>query len=561
MPRAGWTSAAIYLRHGNYLAAINRFQVVVTDYQTTAQVEEALSRLTEAYMALGIIPEAQTAAACSATTSRTVEWYKNAYALLQNRAARPAAARGLVAQQDLEERRQPRRTRAMLAALSIRDIVLIDALDLEFEGACALTGETGAGKSILLDAFALALGGRGDAGLVRRGARHGQVTAIFDPAAEHPVLRLLAENDMEARRLVLRRVQSADGRTRAFVNDVAGGRAARCAELGQLLVEIHGQHDDRAPHRARPPTAPCSTPMAASSWRRCGASAAALERLTRTETAGRRAAGDDRRHPRPTPTIWSHALGELARLRSPGRARRKQLAARRQRMMQLGEGRQGPARRSDALAGRSGTAASLESRARRLERQRGRHRGADRAGAAAIERLLVEADEARATVEEALAAAAFEPGELERGRGAPVRAARRSARKHRVAGRRLPVALLRDSIAELAAARRRRGPARRVAARGGQVAPQCRWSSPRRASARPAAPPPAGWMPRSTASLPPLKLGQGPLHRVEIASREEWAADGMDRVTFQVRTNPGPSAGPLDEGRLGRRAVARSCWR
>ena len=135
----------------------------------------------------------------------------------------------------------------MLAALSIRDIVLIDKLDLEFgQGLSALTGETGAGKSILLDALALALGARGDASLVRRGASQGQVTATFEPAADHPVLGLLAGNGMEAEStLILRRLQSADGRTRAFINDVAVS-AQLLREVGQALVEIHGQHDDRA---------------------------------------------------------------------------------------------------------------------------------------------------------------------------------------------------------------------------------------------------------------------------------------------------------------------------
>ena len=135
----------------------------------------------------------------------------------------------------------------MLSALSIRDIVLIDRLDLEFRpGLCVLTGETGAGKSILLDAFTLAIGGRGDASLVRHGASQGQVTATFDPSPDHPVLQLLADNGLEADgALILRRVQAADGRTRAFINDVAVGVQLLRA-VGQALVEIHGQHDDRA---------------------------------------------------------------------------------------------------------------------------------------------------------------------------------------------------------------------------------------------------------------------------------------------------------------------------
>src|SRR5271167_1366643 len=117
----------------------------------------------------------------------------------------------------------------MLARLSIRDIVLIDRLDIDFgSGLAALTGETGAGKSILLDAFALALGARGDVALVRQGAEQGQVTAAFDIAKDHPARCVLAENALGADlgagdELIMRRVQFADGRTRAFINDQPAG--------------------------------------------------------------------------------------------------------------------------------------------------------------------------------------------------------------------------------------------------------------------------------------------------------------------------------------------------
>ena len=117
----------------------------------------------------------------------------------------------------------------MLSRLSIRDIVLIDRLDIDFaEGLAVLTGETGAGKSILLDAFALALGARGDQTLVRQGLEQGQVIAVFEVARNHPARALLKAqnlaNDIAAEdELILRRVQFSDGRTRAFVNEI--GRA------------------------------------------------------------------------------------------------------------------------------------------------------------------------------------------------------------------------------------------------------------------------------------------------------------------------------------------------
>ena len=135
----------------------------------------------------------------------------------------------------------------MLARLSIRDIVLIDRLDIDFvSGLSVLTGETGAGKSILLDAFALALGARGDAALVRHGAEQGQVTAMFELAPRHPARALLQDCDIATdEALILRRVQFADGRTRAFVNDQPVSVQA-LQSLGAALVEIHGQHDARA---------------------------------------------------------------------------------------------------------------------------------------------------------------------------------------------------------------------------------------------------------------------------------------------------------------------------
>src|SRR5262249_24876734 len=127
----------------------------------------------------------------------------------------------------------------MLARLSIRDIVLIDWLDIDFgSGLAVLTGETGAGKSILLDAFALALGARGEAALVREGAEQGQVIAAFEIGYDHPARTLLADNGLSREdELILRRVQFADGRSRAFVNDQpVSVQVLRM--LGSALVEI-----------------------------------------------------------------------------------------------------------------------------------------------------------------------------------------------------------------------------------------------------------------------------------------------------------------------------------
>ncbi len=135
----------------------------------------------------------------------------------------------------------------MLSHLSIRDIVLIERLDIEFRsGLSVLTGETGAGKSILLDSLSLALGARGDASLVRHGADQGQVTAVFDVPGNHPARLFLRENGFDDDGdIILRRLQMGDGRTRVFINDQAAS-VALLRDLGKRLVEIHGQHDDRA---------------------------------------------------------------------------------------------------------------------------------------------------------------------------------------------------------------------------------------------------------------------------------------------------------------------------
>ena len=145
-------------------------------------------------------------------------------------------------------------TAGMLTGLAIRDVVLIEALDLEFgPGLGVLTGETGAGKSILLDALGLALGVRADTGLVRQGAAQASVAATFELPADHAALALLAENDLSiepGEPLVIRRSVRADGGSRAFVNDQPAS-AGLLRMLGGALVEIHGQHDDRGLLNAR----------------------------------------------------------------------------------------------------------------------------------------------------------------------------------------------------------------------------------------------------------------------------------------------------------------------
>ena len=214
-----------YLERRNYTAAINRFRDVVSKYQTTRHVEEALERLTEGLH--GPRPDRRGADGGGGSRPQLPGQRVVQGRLRANEVERLGAARGrgVLDQPQLQGASHDRAgrviSRQMLLQLLIRDIVLIERLDIRFPaGLSVLTGETGAGKSILLDAFALALGARGDGSLVRHGESQGQVTAVFDVAADHPArlfaqaAELAVEGDM-----ILRRIQFADGRTRALVND------------------------------------------------------------------------------------------------------------------------------------------------------------------------------------------------------------------------------------------------------------------------------------------------------------------------------------------------------
>ncbi len=254
----------------------------------------------------------------------------------------------------------------MLARLSIRDIVLIERLDLEFSnGLAVLTGETGAGKSILLDAFALALGGRGDASLVRHGAEQGQVTAVFEIGKEHPAARILAANGLDANgEMILRRVQYGDSRTRAFINDQSVSVQTLKA-IGATLVEIHGQHDERAlvdaatHRRLLDAFAGLEKDVAAveALW---AASRTAVTALDQHRAGMERAAREA--------DYLRHAADELKKL-APKEGEETQLAARRTAMMQ-GEKIAGDLRDAqDAVSGNQSPIAALAAAVRRLERR------------------------------------------------------------------------------------------------------------------------------------------------------------------------------------------------
>ncbi|WP_191085389.1 DNA repair protein RecN [Roseococcus microcysteis] len=432
----------------------------------------------------------------------------------------------------------------MLASLAIRDVVLIERLDLSFgPGLSVLTGETGAGKSILLDSLGLALGQRAEAGLVRAGQAQASVAAVFTPPPNHPAHALLAELGLEAEdALVLRRVVQADGRSRAFVNDHPVGVAA-LKRLAATLVEVQGQHDqvglaDPATHGALLDAfggldaARGEAATAFRAWRQAEAA------LREAEEAVAAALRDEE---------WlRHAVEELAKL-APGEGEEETLAQERQHL-------QAAERRTEALAGalaelqprdRRGAnpAAALRNAARALERL---PPGAVGAGQEAVLAALGTAQDALAEAEQLLERLAQDalpdPRRLE-ALDDRLYALRSAARKHGVPVVELPALLetLRGRLSALDAGTDRVS-ALNLAARAARetyVAAATALTALRREAA-------AALEAALAQELPPLKLDRARVV-VEVAPREEaaWGADGADRVTLLVATNPGQTPGAL----------------
>ena len=423
----------------------------------------------------------------------------------------------------------------MLRQLSIRDVVLIEALDLEFEaGLGVLTGETGAGKSILLDALGLALGARADSALVRQGQGQAAVAASFDVPDGHDSLLLLGEQGVEAEpgeALILRRTLKSDGGSRAF----AGGMAVPAGmlrEAGTFLVEIHGQHDDRGllnpkGHRALLDRfGLVDTRDVAACWSRLSELQGELGReKSKLEDAAR-----DRE--------WlDHAIGEIEALGvEPGEEER--LAGLRQEMKAAARIEDDLAALEGHFGGSDGGLSQLRQAARRLERIADAHPLLAEA-LAATDRATIEAAEAEEKIEQARRALAHSPAELEAAE-ARLFDIRAMARKHRVEADALPALLgefqaRRDAIehgeeriGELQRALSSAEVAFADAARA--VTSKREEAATRLDSAM-------------TAELPPLKLDSAQF-RTAVLPAEPGPA-GADRVEFEVSTNPGAPFGPL----------------
>ncbi|MGQ0559368.1 MAG: DNA repair protein RecN [Sphingosinicella sp.] len=423
----------------------------------------------------------------------------------------------------------------MLTRLSVRDVVLIEALDIDFAaGLGVLTGETGAGKSILLDAIGLALGTRADSGLVRKGQKQAAVSASFELPNDHPALALLDDNGLEGERgepLIIRRTVKADGGSRAFVNDQPVS-AGLLRELGGLLVEIHGQHDDRGllnprGHRALLDTfGRIDKSAAGASWERLRALEAELAEARRTIEEAQR----DREWLR-------HALGEIEAL-DPQPGEEEQLAGIRAAM-------QAGARIGDELdaidrlvAGSEGALTQMRQATRRLDRIGGEHEQLAQA-LAALDRALTEGGEAEDALARAREALAFDPQRLDQAE-ARLFEIRGLARKHRVEPDAL--ASLRDELAakldaiESGEDRLRALESDAAAARKAYDEAAAALREQRKAAA-------ARLDKAVAAELKPLRLDFAQFET--SLSDAEPSAAGRDRVEFLVSTNPGAPFGPL----------------
>ncbi|MDO1559866.1 DNA repair protein RecN [Brevundimonas sp. 2R-24] len=454
----------------------------------------------------------------------------------------------------------------MLTALSIRDIVLVEALDLEIRpGLTVLTGETGAGKSIILDALGLALGARGDPGLVRPGAKQASVTAVFAPPAGHQVLSALDEAGIEAPEdgtLLLRRTVGADGRSRAFVNDQPVGVGV-LKSVGEHLVEVHGQHEtvgllDARTHRGLLDDFGGLERQVAAVGEAHSALKAArgeLERLSREATNA-----EAQRE------TLAEQLAELDRL-AP-RAGEEQALAEERALLAAGEKALAEVSQARDLLGGDRLAHSLAQALRALERGRERalqagagedHRAlkALASAAEAVDRTLIEAQEASALVDEAAAAFDIDPARLETAEER-LFALRAMARRLGVGVEALPderarIAHLLNLVEDSAQAMKAAEEALERATVAYDAAAAALTMGRRAAAAR--------LHEAVAAELGPLKLDKARFRAVVSPLPEERrGAFGADQVLFEIAANPGAPFGPLNAvasgGELARVALA-----
>ncbi|MCU4180744.1 DNA repair protein RecN [Bosea sp. BH3] len=426
----------------------------------------------------------------------------------------------------------------MLAQLSIRDIVLIDRLDLGFrEGLSVLTGETGAGKSILLDGFALALGGRGDGSLVRHGETQGQVSAVFDLPLEHAARRLAQAQEIDTDGdLILRRVQYADGRTRAFINDQPVS-VQILRMVGAAIVEIHGQHDDRAL------TDPAQHRTILDGFGELELRAEGVASASETLKKARQALQSQRLRveaARKEADFLRHAVEELGKL-APQPGEEDALAATRQSMMQAEKVARDLIDAHEAVGGQSSPVPALAAVLRRLERRAAQAPGLVDPSLAALNTAIVALEEAGEALGAAMRAAEYDPREQERieerlfglraaGRKYDVPVEGLSVLAATMAGDLAALDESESSLARLEADLKEAEAAYLVQA---QALSEARKAAAARLDAA------------VKAELPPLKLERARfITRIE-SDETARGPEGFDRVEFWVETNPGTRPGPM----------------
>ena len=426
----------------------------------------------------------------------------------------------------------------MLATLSIRDIVLIEKLDLTLsEGLTVLTGETGAGKSILLDAVSLALGGRGDGALVRHGQPKGQVTLTFDLAPDHPAHAILSAAELpDEDQLVIRRIQMADGRTRASVNEEAVS-VQTLRLIGASLIELHGQHADRAmvdaaSHRLLLDAFGALAPQVAAvgelwrAWRT--ALTEAKDERERLEIAAREA------------DFIRHAVEELGAL-GPEPGEELALSERRTAMMRSEKIAGDLDEALDAISGGGSPVPSLAAAVRRLERRAGDSQALVRPAVEAIDLALDALETARQHLEAARADADFDPRELERIEER-LFALRAAARKYHVSADDLP-ALAARYQSDLERLDRSAATLARLEASVAEAEGAYRGAAENLSRARHSA---AAVLDKAVAAeLPPLKLERASFITRVTSDAAAAGPAGQDQVEFWVRTNPGTRPGAL----------------
>jgi DNA repair protein RecN (Recombination protein N) len=427
----------------------------------------------------------------------------------------------------------------MLRSLSVRDVVLIGHLDLAFQpGLSVLTGETGAGKSILLDALGLALGVRAEAKLVRHGAGQASVAAEFD--AEAPgLLEALAEHGLAADdgAVILRRVLTADGRSRAFVNDQAVSVSLLRA-LGERLVEIHGEFESQrllspAFHRD------LLDSFAGHSGVLDEVAARFRERSERERAAA--AAEADLARSRSDEEYLRHAAAELEAL-DPRPGEEAALAERRAVMMHGERIVEALNQAAAELAAGKGAEATLQAARRHLERVRDKAEGRLDGVISQLARAAAEAAEAAALVERTGAGLAHDAASLDNVEERLFRL-RAAARKHATGVDALPD-LRRELQARLADLEDGGHAARRLREEAGRADAAYREAAARLSRARRAAS--ARLDAAVRGELAPMKLEQATFAtRIEPLPEAEWDARGGDRLAFEVATNPGVPPGPL----------------